>query len=150
MAGNFTLDITNFVNHARSNIDQVVRKTVLDIGTKLVMRSPVGDPVYWKHPAPPGYSGGHFRANWQYGFNVMPSGELPDIDKSGRVSISRIQSGTPVGTSAGAIHYIVNNLPYSERLENGWSWHQAPEGIVKKVILEFPGIVNNAARDINR
>jgi hypothetical protein len=150
MAGSFTLDLTRFVNHAQSNIDQLVRKTVLDIGVKLVLRSPVGDPDYWSWPAPPGYVGGRFRANWQHGIGSMPTGTINEIDASGQSSISRIRSGTPVGSGMGKVHYIVNNLPYAKRLEQGWSWHQAPAGIVEPTLVEFPGIVRNNAADINR
>ena len=40
--------------------------------------------------------------------------------------------------------YITNNLPYAERIEDGYS-QQAPAGMVKVTINEFDSIVNSAA-----
>lgn len=41
---------------------------------------------------------------------------------------------------------IYNNLPYIERLENGWS-QQAPTGMVRITLSEFERKLNQAARD---
>jgi hypothetical protein len=41
---------------------------------------------------------------------------------------------------------IYNNLPYIERLENGWS-QQAPAGFVRVTLSEFERKLNQAARD---
>ncbi len=63
----FTLQLKAFAEKAKGNADLVVRKVVLDIGTRVVLRSPVGDPDLWEGKAPKGYVGGRFRGNWQYG-----------------------------------------------------------------------------------
>lgn len=145
--GNFTLQLAAFAKKAGERMDQVVRKTVLDIGTRLVERSPVGDGTLWKHPPPPGYVGGRFRGNWQYG-NLsgagVPLAELPDIDPSGQASISRIASGVPEN-AAGLRHILINNLPYAQALEDGWS-KQAPSGMVGLTVLEFQQIVDDAVK----
>lgn len=139
----FALQMDAFIQKAKGNMDKVVRKVVIDIGTRVVMRSPVGDPSHWMHPAPKGYTGGHFRANWQYGENARPDGISGAIDKSGQVSISRITGGVQPG-AAGKVHYIVNNLPYAMRLETGWS-KQAPAGMVGITVREYQAIVARAA-----
>ena len=122
---------------------RVVDTIVIEIGNRIVLRSPVGDPRLWAAPAPAGYVGGSFRSNWQYGFNNDPDGELDSIESEG-ATIQRIQNGAMASVGAG-IHFIVNNLPYAERLENGHS-SQAPAGMVGLTELEFPEIV---ARAIN-
>ena len=139
----FSADVSAFVAKAKGRTDLVVKKIVFDIGTKVVMRSPVGDGSLWKYPPPPGYVGGRFRANWQYGFGSIPSGDLPDIDASGGASTVRINSGLATSPTAG-IHYLVNNLPYAKRLEDGWS-SQAPSGMVGLTVLEFQSIAKQAA-----
>lgn len=137
----FTTDITKFCKDiAPESLDKTVRKTVAEIGNRLVMRSPVGDAQYWKSPPPPGYVGGRFRGNWQYGFNSAPSGDIEGIDASGQGTISKITSSM---REVSGVHYIVNNLPYAEKIENGWS-RQAPEGVVGRVELEFDQIVKQA------
>lgn len=147
MAGDFSLDLTKFAEKAKGNIDKVVRKVVLDLGEKVVERSPVGDPLHWKtkYP-PPGYVGGRFRANWQHGIGVMPTTTFNTTDN---VSMERIQSTLAQGTGPN-IHWLVNNVEYSIALENGHSWRQAPQGIVKLTVLEFPGIVSNAAAEVRK
>ena len=140
----FTADISKFVEKANGNADKVIRKVIFDIGTKIVMRSPVGDAVFWKSPPPKGYAGGRFRGNWQYGFGMSPSGELDSIDKSGSVSTGRITAGV-TGNPAIGIHYLTNNLPYAMRLENGWSRQAvAPAAIVGRTVLEFQSMVEQA------
>jgi len=143
---NFAANVSAFVKKANGNADLVVRKIVLDIGTAIVMRSPVGDGDFWKSPPPKGYVGGRFRANWQYGNISEPTGELPNIDKTGKESIDRIAAGLPA-KAAGLVHMLRNNLPYAERLETGWS-KQAPAGMVGLTVAEFQTFVTNAAKDL--
>lgn len=142
----FAVDLSKFAQKANGNIDAVVRKIVLDVGTRLVNRSPVGDPVLWKTSAPAGYVGGRFRANWQYGFNVAPSGVRDTVDPSGNVSQDQISQGARSSPVAG-MHYIVNNLPYAQALEDGHS-SQAPHGMVMLTVLEFASMTDRAGREL--
>lgn len=141
----FALQIGRFAELAKNRADLVVRKVLLDIGSRLVMRSPVGDPAIWKHTAPAGYIGGHFRANWQYAEGFIPGGVFPSIDKTGQVSLDRMKSKVPQ-SPYGKVHFIVNNLPYGPRLETGWS-RQAPGGMVGLVVREYQMIVAKALRE---
>lgn len=130
------VDLTN------KKIEKTIRGTIFEISKRIMFRSPVGDPVYWQSKYKPvGYVGGAFRANWQYGFNQQPSGEVAGTDKSGRATLAKIKAGINSSPVYG-IHYLVNNLPYSIRLENGWSKRQAPGGMVKLTALEFGSIVS--------
>jgi len=141
--GNFALDMQKFVDKANKNIGTCVKQTVMEIGNRVVYRSPVGDASAWASKPPPGYVGGRFRANWQYGFNSIPSGDLPDIDASGTVSNGRIEAGVFSSPVAG-VHYLSNNLPYAQRLEDGYS-KQAPSGLVGLTMMEAPAIVDEIA-----
>lgn len=140
----FAADITAFVKKANGNMHAVVRKIVLDVGTSVVLLSPVGNPGKWKHPAPKGYVGGRFRANWQYGLNHKPEGVSGAVDASGRVSLERISRGLPQD-AAGHVHFITNNLPYAMPLERGWS-AQAPSGMVAITVRRFQDFARKAAR----
>lgn len=144
----FTLDLSKFAAKAGANMDAVVRRTVLDIGERLVEKSPVGDATYWKNPPPKGYVGGRFRGNWQYGFDAIPAGDLPDIDRFGAMTNARL-SASIAGAPGAGVHYLVNNLPYARRIEDGWST-QAPSGVLGTTVLEFEGIVSRAATEVNR
>jgi hypothetical protein len=52
-------------------------------------------------------------------------------------------SNVPTTGAGGKIYYIVNNLPYAQRLDDGWS-SQAPAGIIGLALAEFDGMVLRA------
>jgi len=160
----FSSDLSNFQKKAIKKMETVVRLTVLKLGRSVVLKSPVGNPELWAGSyydlytksgkrrkrkklisnADAGYTGGRFRANWQYGYNAIPEGEIDGVDKGGSKTISNIRSSVNAANFIGE-HYIVNNLDYAERLENGWST-QAPNGMVGLTIVEFRDIVEVTAR----
>ena len=145
----FSVDLGNFSNVLEEKLKRLERSVLIGVGESVVERSPVGDPENWSVREPrDGYVGGRFRANWQYGLSVRPLGDLPDIDATGNVSKQRINAGAAAIYNAGNVHYITNNLPYAEALENGWS-QQAPNGMVELTVLAWQPIVNERARLIN-
>ena len=135
----FALDLAKWAEKTKGNVDTLVRQTVIGLGERVVERTPVGNPSLWQSPPPPGYAGGRARANWQYQFESPPQGDLPDIDPSGGASLNRISSGVKAAPAAG-LHYIANNLPYAEALENGHST-QAPSGMARLAVVDVQGIV---------
>ena len=57
-------------------------------------------------------------------------------DKSGGRTLDSIRRNVLAG-GAFQTHYISNNTPYIERLENGHSKRQAPDGMLKMTLLEL-------------
>jgi hypothetical protein len=135
----FAVDLEKFSQRTSRTLEASVREIVMELGRRIVEKSPVGDGNLWKNPPPAGYVGGRFRANWQYSFGAVTNGDLPDIDPSGAVSVARLTAGVNTSPAAG-MHYIHNNLPYAKRLEDGWST-QAPSGMVGLTAIEFQQIV---------
>lgn len=148
MITSFGEQLRRFAEKTDARVNLVVKKIVLDIGTRLVLRSPVGDPVYWKSPAPEGYVGGRFRANWQYALDSIDTKTTETIDKTGGQTISRISGEIP-DEAVGHVHYITNTLPYAQRLEEGHSWRQAPAGMVLLTTIEFYPIVQQAVAELD-
>jgi len=165
----FALEISNFVKKAKGNNDTLVRKTVLDIGTRLVERTPVGNPDLWEKWnkggvgknsdhwlvttgfVSEGYVGGHARANWSHSEGFPDEKEFKVIDENegeNNISVRRISASCKKLGAAGKIHYIQNSVPYIERLEDGYS-KQAPAGMVSVTRAEFAKIVNSVAKYIN-
>jgi hypothetical protein len=142
----FALDLKKFAQRATIQADDAVRKIVLDVGTSLVLKSPVGDMKlwadYWKEKVGAGYVGGRFRGNWQFGVGQIDTTTDLTIDPTGSISIGRIANGV-LSAPAANVFYITNSLPYADRLENGWS-SQAPAGMVGLTVAEFQGIVKSA------
>lgn len=130
MAGQeFSLAIAAWCEKARDRADLVLRKVALDIGARVVLRSPVDT--------------GRFRANWQYGVGQPNTATLETVDKTGQSSIARIAAGT-ASARLGDVLYLSNSLPYALRLETGWS-KQAPAGMVGLTVTEFQAAIDRAA-----
>jgi hypothetical protein len=149
----FSLDIAAFAKKAGGNADQVVRKVVIDLGSSIIMRTPVGNPALWKSKPPKGYSGGHARANWSHSVSSLDVKEIPGIDPSGSATIGKLISSVPV-QAGGKVHFIQNSLPYIQVLEDGRTDHsgslQAPNGMVGLAMVEFQSFVNQAVAGVNR
>lgn len=149
--GDFALDISKWCAHATKNMDKVVRGTVIGIGTAVTMATPVGKHELWAvnidrakrglPPIPKGYVGGMARGSFEYGFNEPPTGDPGTIDPTGAASINRIKVGVESSPASG-IHYIANNLPYAQALEDGHSTQAEPGAMVGLTIREFQQFVD--------
>lgn len=144
----FSLDLKSFADKTNAKANAAVREIVRGVDESLVEKSPVGNAELWANPdhKPKGYVGGRFRANWQYGENEIPDGELYAPNSSSYPgageTVEREMSKVSI-EAAGKVHYLANNLPYAQRLEDGWS-KQAPAGMVALTVTEFEPIVKAA------
>ncbi|RJG10916.1 hypothetical protein D3879_14645 [Pseudomonas cavernicola] len=144
----FSLDLTKFIEKAKANTELVVQKVAIDMLSAVVDRSPVGNAELWLDPsAGEGYIGGRFRGNWQVSFNVAATGALDRIDPQGssikQAGVTFIQAYT---SEIGSI-WMMNNVPYAQRLEYGHS-SQAPNGMVRLTVTEFQIFVNKAVQEL--
>ncbi len=140
MAGSFEIDIAKFVAKANGNVNLVIRKISLDIFSRVILKSPVDT--------------GRFRGNWQVGIGSMPSGTLSVNDKDGSMAMGKVTAallgqGGQFSARAGDVIYLVNNLAYAQALEYGHS-KQAPNGMVRLTLTEFPQVVNKAAGEVRQ
>lgn len=142
----FSMQIADFIAKTKASQDLVVRAITMKVDNKLVQRSPVGDAKYWKHKPPPGYTGGRFRANWQLSIGSPSAGVRDLIDKDGSATMAA-HGSTISAAKAGDVIFLVNNLAYAKRIEEGWSG-QAPIGVVARTVVEFRTIVDNAVNGV--
>jgi hypothetical protein len=110
-----------FQELVEDQIAQVTRLVALEALSRVVMKSPVDT--------------GRFRGNWQVSIGGRATGTLARLDPSGQQTIAAgaaviARLDRPVAV------FITNNLPYANRLENGWS-KQAPTGMVAVTIAEI-------------
>ncbi|MCK7195704.1 hypothetical protein [Enterobacter bugandensis] len=99
--------------------------------------------------APPGYTGGRFRGNWQVSFDAPTTDETGRIDKTGNLTKAAgnyTLSLFKVGMKA---IYFCNNVPYAYPLEMGHST-QAPGGMVRITAAEFQRFFEEAVREVNK
>ena len=144
--GPFQLAFSQHAEKAGADANKVVRQVTLEVISRIIVRSPVGDANYWSSPKPPGYVGGRFRANWRVAVGGPATGttEAVDTSEGGGETLAGIASAMPA-KAAGAVLHFTNNLPYGPRIENGWSKRQAPFGMVGLTVLEFQSIADNVA-----
>lgn len=146
------LDINRFIEKAGTEIpDRIVRKVVIDMGTRVVYRTPVGDPKLWAPttPVPPGYVGGTLRAGWHYSHGATLSRQPVGPDDDGAATIAAIMAAIPANP-AGKVHFLQNNVPYGEVIEFQGHSRQAPAGMVRVTVLEFEQIVGGAVLQVSQ
>jgi len=79
---------------------------------------------------------GRFRGNWIVSKNQPNTQVRKTTDKGGSNTINKGSSAIEAFDYKGDLRIIIqNNLPYANRLENGWS-KQAPNGMVALTINE--------------
>lgn len=116
-------------DYVQDRMEQLLRVTVLETDSRLKQASPVDT--------------GRFRASWQVGENAAPGGQKPEGSYSGTPALDRIGYSQE---RVGNVYSVHNNLPYAERLAQGWSG-QAPAGWVQGVAKDMQQFVRvNAAK----
>lgn len=113
----FGLDLKKACEKAKGQTELVARKVMLDLFSRVIMKSPVDT--------------GRFRANWNVGYGS------PDktTTQSTNSALGKVTQEISTARLGGSI-YLSNSLPYSIRLENGWSG-QAPAGMVRLSLVEI-------------
>ena len=124
----------------------VQKKVAIDLLSRIIEKTPVGNPDLWKEsslPAPKGYVGGRARANWQISIGSPGSSAsvAPETGVKHKDKISGLQEAegfaAMASAKAGGTIWIYNNLRYIKRLEDGWSHKQAPLGMVAVSLAEI-------------
>ena len=142
MMGKFAADINAFNKASLDKCDLVTRMIALEVFRRVILKTPVDT--------------GRARGNWMCTIAVpaeaIAQGEdwfkgqtIGDFDKSGRETIQAAADEVMAWNPREVAVFLTNNLPYIERLENGWS-KQAPAGMVAITIAEFDGIASGVLK----
>lgn len=128
----FSADLKRFAEATKRNLNDAVRGVVLELGTRIVQRSPVDT--------------GRFRGNWQIAAGGPDIRTNEPFDKQAlgsppsAATFARWQGEVQAAT-IGSTFYITNSLPYARKLEyEGWS-SQAPAGMVRVTVVEYGQII---------
>ena len=124
MAGNareFKLQLSKEWQAKQEDLTEAIAVIGLECLSRVVKKSPVDT--------------GRFKGNWVTSHS-SPSAEVRHVeDKSGAVSLKQGADTLAAYPDTLPPIYLQNNLPYANRLENGWS-KQAPNGMVALTIAE--------------
>lgn len=114
-------------DYCNQQLEQLLRVAVLETDARLKQASPVDT--------------GRFRVSWQVGENNAGGGEKPEGNYDNTPgNIPAIDRIGYQQEKLGNVYSVHNNLPYAERLAQGWSKRQQPN----------PGWVEGIAKDIQQ
>lgn len=153
----FTEAVQKWVEETKQSMEQVTRETILEVGSRIIDRTPVGKREDWasNNPErrkwrlahgrpellPVGYRGGAAKGSWQYGLNSPATGTTDEIDPTGETTKANLEAAiVPIP----AVHYITSNLDYMQALEEGHSKQCEPGGMVELTAIEFQDAVDVA------
>ena len=133
MPVSFTNQLRAFSSKAQKKETAVLRRSAIDTLGRVTLRSPVDT--------------GRFRANWAVGINEVAVSSASASKELGYGNAIQQGQQKIAGVKTTDTIIISNNLPYAQRLEDGYSG-QAPYGMVAITVAEWPSIVKDASEAI--
>jgi hypothetical protein len=134
----FSADIGKLVAKYKTRINDVVKQSVQELGDRIIIGTPT-DTSYARN------------SWWSSVDNSKPSHPSPPT--KGESGVKGSAGGAPaidpadIAAAPGHVYQLKNGAPYIRKLEYGSS-NQAPEGMVRVAIADFPNIVAKSARDV--
>ena len=126
----FTSQLKAFTDKTEKNGDKIFRGTCISLFTNIVKRTPVDT--------------GRLRGNWQTDVNKPKAGEVSRLGQG--AALSEVVSEASKASLGDSV-YMVNNLPYAKKIEEGSST-QAPLGMVRIAVVEFERELKRQARAV--
>lgn len=124
----FSDDLQKFAEKTGATVDETLRAVTFELFASVITDTPVDT--------------GRARGNWQCRIDQQPTGTVGTTGAGAAIAAVRDELDVfGVGHAA----WLVNNLPYIERLEYGHS-RQAPAGMVRKNVARIRQIVEQEAR----
>lgn len=109
----------SFLIQVKSDAEKLMKDIGLDLVQGVITATPVDT--------------GSARGNWIASNTPIKTYDESAADKTGQGTINRTFVFFAQNAKLGSVIYLQNNLPYIERLENGWS-DQAPLGMVSTTL----------------
>ena len=129
------IKLTQIAGYMEDQVEQLLRMTVLETDSRLKEGSPVDT--------------GRFRMSWQVSENAANSRPVPKGDYKGTSAPLKGSNYRAGQEKLGNYYSIHNNLPYAERLANGYS-QQAPAGWIDLIAKQMQAYVKSQYEKIKR
>lgn len=144
----FGTDLESACNLVLGQTKQIVRGTIAGVNRRIIQRTPVGDPNLWLFKNsngqyvdylsakgyPAGYVGGSLRSSWQASIGA-PNITPPLAAARNQTLVISEANAVAFVVELGQTYYLTSALPYSNRVEMGWS-SQQPNGMVRRSVAE--------------
>lgn len=124
----FDDDMRRAVLRAERASTATIRATALQLFTQVIERTPVDT--------------GRARGNWRTATGSPAQGAIDRTDGNAAIGEASLKTAT---YTLGETIYLSNNLPYIQRLEDGYS-DQAPTGMVQVSVDAFQRAIDRNAR----
>lgn len=145
MSGQFSQSIAKWNTKTNKRIEQVYRGVCLKLFSAVILDTPVGSDYHDEHGRLIKHIGGRLRANWQCSVKEPDRTSTTNLDQTGGPTISKMKQVVATVSPTTEV-FLTNSLPYAHRIEyDGWSHTKAPEGMVRKNVARFNGIVSELA-----
>jgi len=134
----FSVDINKLVAKYKTRIGDVVKQSVQELGDRVTVGTPVDT--------------GYARNSWWSSVDDSKAVH-PSPPTKGKSGVRGSSAGAPgiapadIAMAPGHVYQLKNGAAYIRKLEYGSS-AQAPSGMVRVAIADFPNIVAKAARDV--
>lgn len=129
--GEFSFAVSRFASQTKEKEKLVIRKIAIECFRRIILGTPVDT--------------GRARGNWQASTGNPLGGIVESNDKGGSATIAAMVSEVSTWTPKDDLPaFITNNLPYIQRLNEGWS-KQAPAHFIEQVLSDIGGIVEAMA-----
>lgn len=125
----FSNQVRNFRRKAIGGAGRIRRAVAIELLSSVVLDTPVDT--------------GRARGNWQTTTKRPAQGTTERSDSDGGMVVNEI-----VSQVSDDVIYMTNNLPYIQRLEEGYSG-QAPAGMVRKNAARIQRIIKQQAKQNN-
>ena len=134
----FSAELTKWIDKTKTDMTLVVRKIALDLFSRIVLKTPVKT--------------GRARMNWHVSIGQIRDELIAleaEYSATGAYQKALADATAEINSynDAELAIFILNNLPYIERLEDGSSV-QAPNGMVRITLEEYPYIVEDAVKEV--
>lgn len=144
---NLSQFLRQFTAHQKIALEasqKTINATMLQMYKKIIDRTPVGNPMLWKYPAPADYIPGTLKKSWQIDFNGQQRNTKGQFQNSNQ-TVSNYGLVFSLNTTKKQTAIIYNPQPYAQRVETGWS-SQAPAGMMRITIAEYTTILSKNAQ----
>lgn len=127
----FERDMRRAEKKIEETLEKSIRGAAIEIFGEIIRLTPVDT--------------GRLRLNWQAQLNSPDNTIVEGEDGSKGAAIANMVNEVSKYTLDDESIWFTNNLPYAERVEDGWS-QQAPSGMVKVTIKAFEAELSKIAR----
>lgn len=144
--GDFQRKVAAWAEKTKRTTAQATTDLIVDLSTKIVLSTPVGNPSLWEGDAPEGYIGGTLRNNWfaSIGSPNIKSPLRTPRGGTGNGALAQILAQSV--NAPGMVYYLVNVMPYARRIEYEGHSSQAPAGMVRTNLMAFQKALDDAVR----